>query len=138
MLTVLAKPHALKQELVQANFPAGMTLSEILGVDPDGLLRVTVNSVDVPRRVWPHLRPRAGSTICARMGLQGGNGGKLLRTVALIAIAYLSMGVASGALEMYGSSMFAAGSLSAAVASIGVTMVGSLQGAALTAQGMQP
>jgi hypothetical protein len=96
MLTVLAKPHALKQELVKAQFPVGQTLDRIIGPDSDGLLRATISGVDVPRKLWPHLKPRAGSTVYVRMGMQGGNGGKLLRTIALIAVAYLSMGVAIG------------------------------------------
>ncbi|TAL87581.1 MAG: hypothetical protein EPN74_00815 [Rhodanobacter sp.] len=137
-VTVMAKPHALRQELVQAQFPAGQTLAQMLGEDADELLRVTINSVDVPRKVWGHLKPRAGSTVHVRMGIQGGNGGKVLRTVALVALAaaamYITMGGAAGA---YGTSAtwFAQGSLSASILSVGVTMVGSMDGGSLTAQG---
>ncbi len=117
MLTVLAKPHALKQELVQASFPAGQTLAQVLGADADNLLRVTVNGIDVPQKLWVHLRPRAGTIVYVHMGLQGGNGGKLLRTVALVALAVFAPYVAVG-LGLTG--------LAAAAVTIGVTMIGGL------------
>ena len=122
MITVLAKPHALKQELVQASFRAGMTLQEVLGEDADGLLRVTVNSVDVPRKLWPHLRPRAGTTVYVHMGLQGGNAGKLLRTAALIALVIFAPEIAA---SLTGSFGVLAGA-SIGLVTIGVTMIGGL------------
>ena len=122
-LTVVANPHALKHDCVQAQFRAGMSLREIVGSDPDERLRIAINGLDVPRKLWPHLRPRAGTMVFVHAVLQGGGGGgKLLRSVALLAVAIMAPELAP---YMTGEFGILAGA-STALVTVGISLVGTL------------
>ena len=122
-LTVIARPHALRHDAVQASFRAGLSLREIVGPDPEGLLRITIAGEDVPRCFWPHLRPKAGVLVYVQVGMQGGgSGGKLLRVVALMAVAVFAPELAG---YMTGEFGLLAGASTALVTGA-LTMVGGL------------
>ncbi|MFY3082044.1 host specificity factor TipJ family phage tail protein [Achromobacter xylosoxidans] len=81
---------------------------------PSRVLRVEHNGREVPLSLWERLIPRHGDmVVISARGLGGGGGGKILRTVALIAIVVLSYGYGAalgGALGLTGTTAAAVGS----------------------------
>lgn len=129
--------------------PEGATIAEIVaGFGGDLPARfgthgiVTIDGHVIERRFWGRVRPMArarGSrrpvTIALTIPLEGGGGGnttrKVVGTLAMVALAILTMGIKTGMMASGG--LFAAGSLSAALLSASVAAVGSLAIRMLTA-----
>jgi predicted phage tail protein len=93
-------------------------LAERIGRQP---IRVTINGWRVGREVWKTCRPKPGTTIHIQAEVRGGNGGgsggKVLRTVAFIVLAYLSYGTSTYLTGAgYGAAAAAAGSAAVMVA----------------------
>lgn len=88
----------VSQEEQIAFFPAGWTLQQMLGDNAAYSLRVTVGGVEVPRTVWPHVRPRAGTRIHVEFWPEGGGGTRkwILTAVAIVATIF-SYGAYAGA-----------------------------------------
>lgn len=81
---------------------------------PSRVLRVEHNGREVPLALWQRLIPRHGDmVVISARGLGGGGGGKILRTVALVAVVVLSYGYGAalgGALGLTGTTAAAVGS----------------------------
>jgi hypothetical protein len=105
-VTVIGHPHPLRTDIVRAEAPAGLTLAELL---PNAHLRVfvTVNDVEIPRGVWGHFRPRAGSRVTVRALPAGDDAKKIARTIAQIAVTYFSFGLGA----LWGSVVAVVGNL---------------------------
>jgi hypothetical protein len=98
---------------------AGQTLTEMFGDGASHSLVASIGGHIVPREMWNKVRPRAGQTIHAVNYPQGGNGGKALRLVAMVVVAYLS----------YGTSLYVQGTSYAAyagVAGLAVSVIGTM------------
>lgn len=90
---------------------------------PSRVLRVEHNGREVPLALWTRLIPRHGDmVVISARGLGGGGGGKILRTVAMIAVVVVSLG--------YGAALGAAigftGTTAAAVGSSLIMIGGSM------------
>lgn len=140
-------PFAMGSPKVEM-WPEGVTVAQIVrdmrdlpsGFAVRGV--VFVNGVEVPREMWPRVRPKAHVkgrevTITLHMPLQGGRGeggggGKqIFAVVALLALTVLTAGINAGWLAAGG--FFAAQSASAAILAGTVGVAGALAIAALTA-----
>lgn len=112
-LTVVAQPSPLVPERVYCHAKAGQTIAQILGGAVSHSCEVTVGGYPVPRELWGKVRPKAGQTIHATIYPQGGgNGGKWLRVVALVALVVVAnvYGAAlGGALGLTGTTAAAVG-----------------------------
>ena len=94
MLSVTAKPHPFRDQVLQLALPAGGTLTDILlevatrgGVSP-GLLAyaaVTVDEAKVPAELWATVRPKDGRRIVVN-ALPGDDFGSLFVTLAGFAL----------------------------------------------------
>lgn len=109
--------------------PAGLTVAEHLSraqVDPSGIV-VYVGENVVPRVDWESFRPAAGSCIVAMAVPQGGDGGssKVLRTVAMIAVAVVSAYTGNVA-GVAASSQLAGAAAAASVMVAGTLLVNAL------------
>lgn len=101
-----------------ASFLPGETLEAYLsrvGVRViDAPMHVWHNGYPVPAKLWRRLIPRTGDQILIRAKMEGGGGaGKILRTVALVALVVVSAGygaVLGGALGFTGATAGAIGS----------------------------
>jgi hypothetical protein len=122
---VVAKPHPFDCETVFCQFRHGMTIAEALGEHASHSAQVILGGVEVPRELWSKVRPRIGMPVEVILYPQGGNGGKVLRIVAIVALMYLTAGASAGLFATAGG-MFAAGSTSAAVLAAGISIVGSM------------
>ena len=119
---VVAKPHPLRSDTVCAQVPAGQTLAQMLGEGASQALEVRVGGELVPRVLWANVKPKAGQFIHVQVYPQGGGGGKLLRTVLLVAVAIVAWEVAPYLTGEFG---LLAGANTAAVAA-GLAIVGQL------------
>lgn len=106
-----------------AHFPAGQSLAQMLGADASHSLRVAVGGYPVPRELWTRVRPKAGTIIHATGYPQGGDGGKVLRMVALAALTYFTAGVGTGA---YGSILGVSSTGGLAAMGAGMMVMGNL------------
>lgn len=108
----------------QVELPAGLSVAELVaaaGVPLADDLVVYVGDTLVPRADWPATRPPAGAAVVVCQVPQGGGDGtKVLRTVALIAVMAVAW-YAGGAVAAAYSSTFAGG-----LAAAGVGILGSL------------
>jgi hypothetical protein len=121
--TLVACPNPMQPaERVFATVPAGQTLAEMIGSNASHSLSVEVGGRQVPRELWAHTRPKAGQTIHATNYPQGGEGGKWVRSVAMIAIAVFAWYAAPYLTGEFG---VLAGANTAVVAA-GIAMVGQL------------
>lgn len=124
----------------------GQSISEILaGLDdlPPGFDRygtVCINGQPVARAMWGYVRPkfRASRDVIITLHVPlhggGGDGGKnIFGTIASIVLLVATAGIASGGLVPLLGAGFAAGTVGANLAAAGVSLVGSLAVAALTA-----
>lgn len=119
--TLVARPHPFDSDTAFAHVPAGQTLAQMLGPDASHSLSVAIGGRDVPSNLWAVTRPKAGQTIHVTNYPQGGNGGKLLRLVAIVALTYFTMGAsgwAASAASTFGGS--------AAAWTAGIMLVGQL------------
>jgi len=119
-------PHPMTADGRQqfgARFLEDETLGEYLerhgAKPPHSAVAVTVNGIPIPAANWENLLPRVGDQIVLRTALHGGSGGgsKILRSVALIAIAVLAVYTGGAAAAAFNSTL--AGSLASAAVSIG-------------------
>lgn len=109
---IVARTHVLAGECVYAQVQAGQTIAEMLGKDVSDVCQVSIGGHPVPRAMWNKVRPRAGQAIHVTAIPQGGNGGKILRTVALVALVVVANvygGALGGALGLTGSTATAVG-----------------------------
>jgi hypothetical protein len=95
--TLVARRHPLDSDVVCCEFRAGLTIAEMLGRGVAATASVTCGGYPVPREAWARVRPKAGVTLHVVVYPQGGNGGKLLKLVAIVAISYFTMGAGSTA-----------------------------------------
>lgn len=114
------------RESYGANFLPGETLGrycERMGVTlPSRVVNVWHNGRPVPITLWQRLIPRQGDQVVIRTrGEGGGGGGKILRTVALVALVVLTYGI--GSYAGLGASLASASGLSVGAAS-GLLLVG--------------
>ncbi|QNK00983.1 hypothetical protein [Dyella telluris] len=122
MITVLAKTHPLSADWVTSEMPAGQSIAQMMGEQASPSCNVTIGGHSVPHAMWDKVRPKAGQTIHVLGVPQGGNGGKILRTVAMVALVALSSGVAAGTI---GASVFGSyAGLAGASIMIGGSVVG--------------
>lgn len=117
--TVLVDPHqTLEAMLLQAS--DGLELSPALWV--------SINDIEVPRERWARVRPKPGTRIDVVRVTRGGNGGKILRTVLMVAVVALATaatgGLFGGAFGLIPSAV--AGSWQAAVLGASISMFGQL------------
>lgn len=97
--------HPLKSELSFLEMPEGLSIAEMMEIaQPDPVLlqdaSVFVGDALIPRKMWRHVRPRAGAKITARVHtrLMGGGGGgqkNPLRTILTLAITAASFAFAA-------------------------------------------
>ncbi|QNK00728.1 hypothetical protein [Dyella telluris] len=120
--TVLAKAHPLSGEWLTSEMPSGQTIAQMMGEQASPSCNVTIGGHAVPHVMWNKVRPRSGQTIHVLGVPQGGGGGKILRTVAMVALVALSSGVAAGTI---GASFFGSyAALGGAAIMIGGSVVG--------------
>jgi hypothetical protein len=113
---VVSWPHAFTDEGRQYSYAAflpGETLGRYVErVEMDvaqGRVRVLHNGRDVPVDLWRNLIPRQGDQIIIRSWPEGGgDGSKILRTVALVVVAIVSYGVGVAVGGAYGAAAAAA------------------------------
>lgn len=124
---LIVHPHALVGDgriIETAAFTAKETLRAYIErtgvIVPRGAVAVWHNGVRVVDALWERLIPRAGDLVIIRArATGGGDGGKVLRTVAMIALV-IAAPWAAGAMG------FAAGSIGFAMATAAITIGGSI------------
>ncbi|HWG11135.1 MAG TPA: hypothetical protein VN693_06515 [Rhodanobacteraceae bacterium] len=129
-VTVIARPHPFGSETLCAFFPAGRTLAEILGAATYSC-EARIGGKVVPRALWAKVKPKPGQFVHVRNFPQGGNGGKWLRLVLMVALIVVTYGVgayaglASGAAGAFGGSAAVWGAAFMMVGTLAITpMVG--------------
>ncbi|VVE90394.1 host specificity factor TipJ family phage tail protein [Pandoraea bronchicola] len=104
-------PHPLTSDgraVFYAGFLDDETIGDYLarhGVKlPYGAVSLWCNGIPVPSENWEHLIPQAGDRIVIRTTLEGGGGGvgKVLRTVALVAVAAFAPQLGAMAVSQFG------------------------------------
>ncbi len=143
---VAARPSPFKIERRGHTARHGQTIAQILAdlvgegsIGPEvfefGV--VTIGGHEIPRDVWHRVRPRPGRymvEVALRPrggGARGGGGKNIFGTIAAIALLVAATAISGGLLGPGGalsisSTLFAAGSTSAALAAAGVSIVGAL------------
>lgn len=126
---LVVHPHALVGDgriVETAAFQPRETLGAYVartGVSiPPGALSIWHNGHRVPYGLWERLIPRSGDQVVIRLRATGGNGGKVLRSVAMIALVVTSAGYGAalgGAL----SSAFDMGLTAAQAAAFGSALI---------------
>lgn len=111
-------------EATVADVPHGLTIAQALGDNPTHSAEVRMGGHVIPRERWAHIKPKPGMPVEVTVYPQGGNGGKWIRLVAMVALTIVSAGAASG--WFVGGGYFAAGSASAMALSAGIMLVGQL------------
>lgn len=143
LATIWRAPMALGSPRVDL-WPQGLSVAEIVSraacLPADFATRgvVTIDGEPVPRTMWPHVRPKAGTAAGRTIHVtfhapvrEGGRGGKqILAIVAAIALTFATAGIASAGIPALG---IAAGSLGAKLIATSVGIVGSLIISAVTA-----
>lgn len=83
--------HPAASDTVYAEAAAGQTIAELLGPGASHTLKVVQGGMEVPRALWPRVKPKAGQRLEITAYPQGGgSGNKLLKLVVLVvAVAYL-------------------------------------------------
>jgi hypothetical protein len=123
----------------------GQTIEDILRAIPDLPVEVWTHGAvrigewEIPRERWGQVKPKPGSRHLIHVGirLRGGGGGKnIFATIAAIALIVAATAISGGVLGPAGalsvsSTLFAAGSTSAALLAAGVSIVGALALSAL-------
>ncbi|WP_322880312.1 TipJ family phage tail tip protein [Pandoraea sputorum] len=128
-------PHPLTPDgrsVFYAGFLPDETVGDYLkrhGVSlPHGSVSLSCNGIPVPSENWQHLIPQRGDTIVIRTVLEGGGGGigKVLRTVALVAVAAFAPQLGAMAVSTFGGIGFAA-----TVGSTGILIANGIAAAAI-------
>lgn len=120
---LILRPHPFTVDAGIYPVRAGQTLEAMLleasqGRDIGPTVRVEIGGYEVPRQLWAQVRPKPGIAIHATVMPAGGNGGKILRTVALVALTVFTGGMAAAGWTAFG--------LSAATTAALTYMVGAL------------
>lgn len=145
-LPVIFRPSPFKLETKQYHAVPGQSIADILNDIPDLPVEVwthgvvQVGGIEVPRDYWKRVKPKPGTRHLIHVGVRlsdGGEGGKnIFSTIAAIAIVVAVTAISGGILGPAGalsisSSLFASGSVSAALLAAGVSVVGALALSAL-------
>lgn len=134
-IPVTARPHPMSMEIVQAEFPAGLSIAEILGPEAKAC-RVEIGGMTIPEEWWPRIRPKPGHAVIITRFPEGGSAKSIFRIIAFAALAIGVVAITGGAAAIAlpglagfatgGATLFAAGSISAGILAAGVGLVGSL------------
>lgn len=146
-LPVLLRPSPFRLEVRQHIAVEGQSIYDIMRDFPGMVPEVMSHGVvhlgpadlpvdqcwEIPREYWHRVKPRAGSRHVIRVSIRPGNtprggGGKNpLAMIAAIALVVVASAITGGAAAGFlGTSLFAAGSTSAALLAAGVSIVGAL------------
>ncbi|MDW5266922.1 MULTISPECIES: host specificity factor TipJ family phage tail protein [Acidobacteriaceae] len=115
-------------EIVHAEFPAGLTVAEILGPAATAC-NVEIGGMTIPPEWWTHIRPKAGHAVMITRFPEGGNGKTILRIVAFAALAVgviLTAGSTAPIFASIGSFLHVSAAVAAGLAAAGLGLVGSL------------
>ncbi|HET6805331.1 MAG TPA: host specificity factor TipJ family phage tail protein [Frateuria sp.] len=88
LVGVVARPHPLQRDTYYAEAKAGQTIAQILGDGAADNLRVELGGEEVPRSLWPCLRPKAGQRLHVTAYPKGSNNKLLKVVVVIVAIVY--------------------------------------------------
>lgn len=142
---VIYKPSPLQPSVDTFIAEEGQSLADIIRqlklpeiVWRYGIVKIGDHEID--RKYWERVKPKAGAYNLIRIGVrlagggEGGGGKNIFATIAAIALLVVVTAISGGALATLGLSttLFAAGSTSAALAAAGVAVVGTLAINALT------
>lgn len=131
---VIARPHPLSLETHRLQFRHGVSIQCIVG-DCAISVRVQIAGEEVPRRMWPHVRPKPGVMVAVIRFPQGGSAKSIFRLIAFAALAVgvtlisagtFAPGIAAAFAHLGITAGFTAGSLSAGLLAAGFGLVGSL------------
>ena len=137
---LVVHPHPLigaDRAVCFADFENGETIDRYIDrtkiIEPVGPVAVWHNGVRVPGKLWRRLIPKPGDQVIIRATVQGGGGGgKIVRTVAVIAIAAIAAYAAPALITAYGGSSLvgASGALTSMglAVSAGLSAVASIAG----------
>jgi hypothetical protein len=103
MIPVTARPHPMSMETVHAEFPAGLTIAEILGPEAKAC-RVEMGGMTIPEESWSLIRPKPGHAIIIMRFSQGGSDKSIFRIIAFAVLAIGVVAISGGAL--LGASLF--------------------------------
>lgn len=137
-MPVILRPSMFRLETRHFYAVHGQSIADILRAFPDlppevwshGVVRI--GEWEIPRDRWERVRPRPGSVheifIGVRLAGGGSKGGKNpFATIAAIALLVVATAITGGAAAgIFGTSLFAAGSTSAALLAAGVGVIGAL------------
>jgi predicted phage tail protein len=138
MTSVILQPSPLRLKVEQHSALPGQTIAEILAAIPSlppevwtrGVVRV--GEWEIPADRWHRVRPRVGNHLI-HVGVRLGGGGSesggknALALIASIALVVAATAITGGAAAgLFGTTLFAAGSTSAALLAAGVSIVGAL------------
>lgn len=138
---LVLRPHPFTMDAGMFPVRSGQTLQAMLdeaaqGAEIAATLRVEIGGYEVPRALWAKVKPKAGTAIHATVMPAGGSGGKILRTVLLVAVAavatWLTMG---GASSMFASGSFWATTAGSATLGAAASLIGHRAGGTLTPAG---
>lgn len=115
---LILRPHPFSTDAGMIAVRAGRTLQQMLDDVAQGAvlaptLRVEIGGYEVPRELWARVRPKAMVPIhCTVMPAGGGGARKILRTIALVAVAVFApqVGLLFGS-QLVGAAAFMIGSL---------------------------
>ena len=131
---LIVHPHALVGDGTTQHV-AGFLMNETLGdyitrtgiIVPDGPVIVWHNGHRVPDALWRRLIPKTGDQVIIRARvLGGGGGGKILRTVAMIALVVTAAWAAGAYGAAFGAFLGASAATGSALISAGIMIGGSL------------
>jgi hypothetical protein len=145
-LPILLRPSPFRLETRQHVAIEGQTIERILKDFPDLPLEVWTHGVvlihdevtglewEILREHWGRVKPRSGGRYVLRVGVRmgdsgdkGGGGKNPFATIAAIALLVVATAITGGAAAgLFGTTLFAAGSTSAALLAAGVSIVGAL------------
>lgn len=98
---IVAAPHPLRMDTVEARVPHGLTIAGILG-RADLHAHVWLGDREVPRELWSRIRPKPGTQLTVRVLPQGDD---ILRPILMIGVmaaaiaAPFALGLAPGVLD---------------------------------------
>lgn len=127
-VTVVAKPHPLRPDVVYTQFQHGQTLLEMVGNGASHSCVISVGGYQVPRELWGKLRPKAGQTISVDLYPQGGgSGSKWLRIIAMAVLTVVTSGIATaGWFAGAAAAVGVASTLAAIVGLVGTLLINAL------------
>jgi hypothetical protein len=126
--SIVAAPHPLRTAIIRADYAPGTSLlklhRDMVAHEPHCDAWIEVDGRPVPRRLWADTVPAPGARIDYRALAAGGNIGRLIGMIAIMAVAWYAAPL------IVGSMGFTAGSLGASIATgvvtAGINIAGSL------------